>query len=273
MGEEQPEQLKEIAVDLIEEPDVLLHPVTSLDELEELANSIKHQGLIEPIIVRQVGDKYKLVVGYRRYLACKKFGIPRILARILPLSERDSLLSTAVENIQRSDIDPVAEGQLYHKLIFEQSYPIGDIAKKLGKSEGYIESRLALLDMPGDIQEMVRRKELKLGIVPHLRRIREESDKILVASDLAKRGFTVDSAKRIIDAFLKYREEMKEAPREEVLEKAEEEPLATCEWCRGDKKLRFFRSLAVCDECYRELIFLQEKYRREQSESLSIPPE
>jgi len=271
--EKQPEQLKEIPIDLIDEPDVLLHPVTRLDELEELANSIKQQGLIEPIIVRQVGDKYKLVVGYRRYLACKKFGIPRILARILPLSERDSLLSTAVENIQRSDIDPVAEGMLYHKLIYEQSYPIEDVAKKLGKSIGYIESRLALLEMPEDIQTLVRRKELKLGILPHLRKVPKDSDKVLLASDFAKRGFTIESAKRIIDAFLKYKEEMKGEKSEKVLEKAEEEPTATCEWCRQDKKVRFFRSLAVCDECYRELIFLQEKYRREQSQSVSVSPE
>jgi len=256
------ETLKEIPVDLIDEPEILLHPSPDIAGLEELAKSIKEHQLIEPIVVRPKGDRYQIVTGYRRYLAHKKFGIPKVLARILPLDDKNSLLSTAVENIQRTDIDVIEEGKLYRSLIYEHGISLQEVASKLGKSVGYIESRIQLLDMPEEIQELCRRRELQLGVVPLLRKIERDEEKILVGSDIARRGYTVESAKYLIESFIKYRATMEEASSEEVLEKAEEEPVATCEWCREERQLKLFRSLAICDDCYRYLMYLYERERR-----------
>ena len=128
------ERVVEIDVNLIDEPPVLLHTETDLTTLEELANSIRSQGLIEPIVVRPKGPRYQLVAGYRRYLACKKFGIPTILSRIVQMNEAQAMEASATENIQRTDLDPVAEGQMYYKLITEHSRTVKGIADSLGKS-------------------------------------------------------------------------------------------------------------------------------------------
>ena len=249
-------------MNLIDEPPILLHPETDLTELEELAQSIKEQGLIEPIVVRKKGDRYELIAGYRRLMACKKFGIPRILARIVDFDEASALIASAVENIQRTDLDPIAEGKLYTKLMKEHGWTIQEIARKLGKSVGYIKARIDLLDMPEPIQQLCRAKKLQISIVPYLKKIGDENDMILVADDIAKRGFTVESAKHVIDAFIKYRDQLKEAPREEILQKAEEEPIGTCELCRQEKPLKLFRSIVMCDDCYREIMYLLERERR-----------
>jgi len=255
------ETLKEIPVDLIDEPEVLLHPYPDIAQLEELAKSIKEHQLIEPIVVRAKGDRYQIVTGYRRYLAHKKFGIPKVLARILPLDDKNSLLSTAVENIQRTDIDVIEEGKLYRQLIYEHGISLQEVASKLGKSTGYIESRIQLLGMPEDIQELCRERKLQLGVIPHLRKIEDDDEKVLVASDISRRGHTVETAKHLIESFLKYKKTMTEAKPEEVLEKAEEEPIVMCEWCRQERRLKLFRSLAICDDCFRFLMYLYERER------------
>lgn len=265
MEETKGEKIEEIDVNLIDEPPVLLHPETPLEELEELANSIKEIGLIEPIIVRPKGNRYELISGYRRYMAAKKFGIPKLPARILFVGDKEALMMSATENIQRTDLDPVAEGELYAKLYYEHHLTIEEISKKVGKSHSYVKARIDLLDQPEEIKELARSGRLALGIVPHLKKIADEKDRIIVAEDIAKRGFTVEGAKYVIDAFIKFKEQMKEAKTEEVLQKAEEEPKFTCEWCHQEKNYRYARSIIMCDQCYRRLMFLdeREKYNKE----------
>mgnify|MGYP000220985076 CR=1 FL=1 len=265
MEETKGERIEEIDISLIDEPPVLLHPETPLEELEELANSIKEIGLIEPIIVRPKGGRYELISGYRRYMAAKKFGIPRLPARIMEVGDKEALMMSATENIQRTDLDPVAEGELYAKLYYEHKLTIEEISKKVGKSHSYVKARIDLLDQPEEIKEMARAGKLKLGIIPHLKKIEDEKERIIVAEDLAKRGFTIEGAKYVIDAFLKYKKEMTEAKTEEVLQRAEEEPMFICEWCKQQKNYKFARSMVICDDCYRRLMFLDEREKYSKS--------
>jgi len=260
------EKIMEIDVNLIDEPPVLLHPETDIQYLEELAQSIKQSGLLNPIIVRPKGSRYQLVAGYRRWLACKKFGIPKIKARVVYMDDKEALLSSAIENIQRTDNDPIAEAKLYHKLVYEQGMSPKEVAEKVGKSVGYIEARLDLLTMPETIQQLVKEGKLQLGVIPLLKKIDDEEQRVLLASDIAHRGYTIKEATILIDSFLKYRDEMKEAEPEKVLEKAHETPLATCEWCKKPKPVTTFRSIAVCDDCYKELIYLWVKSRKTEEE-------
>jgi len=236
------EQLLWIDVNLIDEPSILLHPNPDLAGLEELARSIQEQGQLQPIVVRPKGDRYEIVFGYRRYLACKKFGIPKVWAKISYMNDKSALIASAVENIQRSDQDVVAEGELFRRLIYEQGVDPHELATKLGKSIGYINSRIDLLGMPPAVQDLCKLKKLQLGVIPELKKIDLDEDKILVASDLARRGYTVEGAKHVIQAFIKYKKQMLEEKPEEVLEKAKEEPLAMCQWCKSDKKVRFLGS-------------------------------
>ncbi len=267
--------ITEIPIDKIDEPPILLHPETDLASLEELATSIKTQGLIQPIVVRPKGERYQLIAGYRRYLAARKFGIPTIAARIIQMDEAQALEASATENIQRTDLDPVAEGQLYHTLITQHGRTIREIANKLGKSETYIKARIDLLDMPEPIQNLARTHKLQLGIIPHLKTIKDPEDQILIAADIAKRGFTVEDSKHIIESFNIYKEQLKQTPPQQILEKAKEEPLTDCPWCGNQVKLKTLRQQLLCDECYRRLMWLDETHKRTtktQPTSYTNPP-
>jgi len=255
-----------LSVDQIDPPEILLHPETDISELEELAQSIRAQGLINPITVRARKGRWQVVTGYRRWLACKKFGIPDIPACVMEMGERGALLATATENIQRTDLDPIEEGKLYQRLVNDHSLSPAKIAEQLGRSESYINARIDLLDMPEEVQQLVKQRKLKIGIVPIVKKLSTREEQIMVASDLAHRGYTIESAKHVVDAYLKYKREMAGKPKEEVLKKAEEEPTATCEWCRQMKLVKTFRALAVCDDCFRELFYLYERERREKGD-------
>jgi len=250
------EEIREIDVNLIDEPPILLHPETDIAYLEELAQSIRESGLLNPIIVRPKNGRYELVAGYRRWLACKKFGIPKIKARIVYMDDKEALISSAIENIQRTDQDPIAEAKLFRKLVYEHGMAPKEVAEKVGKSVNYVESRLELLEMPEEVQELVKAGKLQLGVVPLLNKIPNEQERLLVASDIAHRGYTVQEAKLLIDSYLKYKEAQPEKPPEEALEKAKEVPLATCEWCKQERPVNIFRQVAMCDDCYKELIYL-----------------
>lgn len=259
------EKIIDIDVNLIDEPEILLHPEPDLNYLEELATSIKSQGLLNPIIVRPKGERYQLIAGYSRWLACKKFGINKIKARVVYFDDKTALLSSAVENIQRTDLDPIQEGKLYYKLIYEQGMEIKEVANKVGKSVGYIEARLKLLEMPEEIQELARSRQLQLGVIPLLARIQNRDDMLLVAGDIARRGYTIKEAEFFINQFIKFAKEMRDKPKEEILEKAREPPSVVCEFCKKEKPITTFRQLALCDDCFKHIIFLTEKEKIEAS--------
>jgi len=128
------ERLVYINVEDILEPDILLHPKRDLEKLKDLADSIKEKGLINPVVVRPVNGKYKIVAGHQRWLACKLFGIGKVPCRIVNVGDEDALLISAIENIQRREHDLIEEGRLYRKLIGEHGYTEQLIAEKLGKS-------------------------------------------------------------------------------------------------------------------------------------------
>ena len=257
------ERVVEVDVNLIDEPSILLHPETDLQSLEELANSIRSQGLIEPIVVRPKGPRYQLVAGYRRYLACKKFGIPTILSRIVQMNEAQAMEASATENIQRTDLDPVAEGQMYYKLITEHNRTVKSIADSLGKSPAYIEARLALLDMPEPVKTLATAHQIQLGVIPLLKRVPDEQNRIMIAGDISRRGYTVREADALITSFLEYQKTMANKPPEEILQKASETPTIECHWCLTPKPLKTFRQLTICDDCFRTLMYLAEREKRQ----------
>jgi len=256
-------KLKELDVWKIEDPPVILHPKYELDELFELAESIKKQGLINPIVVRRHGEHYQLVSGYRRLMAARKFNIPKLLCRIMDMDEKDAMIASATENILREDQDIIQEAKLYKKLIENHGLTKAEIAEKFGKSEVYVDTRLKILGLPIQIQEAVRDKELPLGSALAVTKAPTEEEKILLASEIAKCGYNVKEAQLFVSSYLEHRKHMTEAPKEEVVRKAEEEPMATCAICKLMKRLATIRAYPMCDECYEEFIYMRQKAMRE----------
>lgn len=131
--------------------------------LEELAESIRERGLLQPILVRPEpeGDGFIIIAGHRRYDACKLIGMGSIPSVVREASEHEALEQSLIENVQREDINPVEEAQCYRLLMDEHNYSIRDMAGKVHKSVGYIHGRLELLKHT-DVAESV--SQAKVGI-------------------------------------------------------------------------------------------------------------
>jgi ParB/RepB/Spo0J family partition protein len=121
--------------------------------IEELAESIEQQGLLQPVTVRPVSDGYELVHGERRYRAVSQLGGETIRAEIRDLSDREALEASVTENLQREDVTAIAEAQSYRALIDEFGLTQTEAADRLGKSQSHISNRLKLLELPEELQE------------------------------------------------------------------------------------------------------------------------
>ena len=138
----------------------------SEQKLEELANSIKKNGVIQPIAVRQSKsdtNKYEIVAGERRWLAAQRAGLHEIPVNILELSDLESLEVAIVENIQRDDLTPIEEARGYKRLSEEFKYDHENISKLMSKSRSHISNTLRLLTLPNDIIAMLEEGSLTSG--------------------------------------------------------------------------------------------------------------
>ena len=138
----------------------------SEQKLEELANSIKQNGVIQPIAVRQSKsdiNKYEIVAGERRWLAAQRAGLHEIPVNILELSDLESLEVAIVENIQRDDLTPIEEARGYKRLLDEFKYDHENISKLMSKSRSHISNTLRLLTLPKDVIAMLEEGSLTSG--------------------------------------------------------------------------------------------------------------
>ena len=136
------------------------------EKLEELANSIKKNGVIQPIAVRlnkSNNGKYEIVAGERRWIAAQRAGLHEIPVTILDLSDAESLEVTIVENIQRDDLNPIEEARGYKRLNEEFKYDHESISKLMSKSRSHISNTLRLLTLPADVVSMLEEGTLSSG--------------------------------------------------------------------------------------------------------------
>ena len=136
------------------------------ESLDELTNSIKEQGLIQPIVVRpnkSMEGKYEIIAGERRWLASQNAGLHEVPVVILDVDDVKSLEFAIVENVQRQDLNPIEEAKGYQKLIADFNYNQEKLSQFIGKSRSYIANSLRLLSLPDDVLLMVEKGDLSAG--------------------------------------------------------------------------------------------------------------
>ena len=134
--------------------------------LEDLANSIKQRGMIQPIIVRNSNNekaKYEIIAGERRWLAAQKAGLHNVPVVVTEADDLKSLEFAIVENVQRHDLNPLEEAQGYKRLIDDFSYDQEKVSKFIGKSRSYITNSLRILTLPEDVMKLIEKQKLSAG--------------------------------------------------------------------------------------------------------------
>jgi ParB family chromosome partitioning protein len=150
--------VKEISVEwIIPDPN---QPRKNFDDesLRELAASIEQHGLLEPILVRPVGNgRFQIVHGERRFRACKLLGLKIIRAEVRELTDNQVLEIQLVENIQRENLNPLDEAETFYRMVKELDYTHEEIAKRIGKSREYVTNKPRLLKLSSEVQDKVRK--------------------------------------------------------------------------------------------------------------------
>ena len=153
----------EVDINLVEpNPD---QPRTSFkeDEIEELAQSIQKNGLLQPILVRKKDDKYQIIAGERRWQACKHAGLTKIPVRIKEASDFEAIMLATVENIQRSDLNPIEEAYAYRRMMERGNMTQSEVAQTVSKGRSTIANALRLLELPEEAQQLLYEEKITAG--------------------------------------------------------------------------------------------------------------
>lgn len=184
----------EIFTDQIKLPANNMREHIDRDEIFELAQDIKKNGLISPITVRPTPDGYELVAGQRRYLAHQVAGIIKIKCIIRALSDDEALAIMTSENLARVDVNPVDEAKHILRLFTQQNSDIKAVAKLVGRGEKWVHDRLAIGAMPDYLQDFLAKKEIKLGVALILSEISDESTRRMWVYQAVRDGVSIDMA-------------------------------------------------------------------------------
>jgi ParB family chromosome partitioning protein len=161
------------------------------DELLSLSESIRNHGVLQPLVVRQVGDRYHLIAGERRLRAAEVVGLASIPVTVVDFNDQQCLEAALVENIQRSDLNAIEKAQGFREYLDRFSMTHEQLATRLGLARPTITNLLSLLELPADLQDLVRIGHLSLGHAKILKGITDAVKQSAIAREVVARGLSV----------------------------------------------------------------------------------
>jgi len=170
------------------------------DSLNDLTNSIKERGVIQPIIVRKTASKYEIIAGERRWLAARKAGLHDIPVVVTDADDLKSLEFAIVENVQRHDLNPLEEALGYKRLIDEFSYDQEKVSKFIGKSRSYITNALRILNLPSDVLNFIKEKKITAG---HAKILVGLDNASFIANKIIEKKLSVRQSENFVKIFKK----------------------------------------------------------------------
>jgi len=167
-------------------------------QLDELTDSIRERGVLQPLIVRRHGERYQLVAGERRLRAAKKAGIGRVPVVILEVGDREALEIALIENIQRENLNPIEVAHAYHRLHDEFGLTQEVIAARVGKNRSTVTNSMRLLQLPLRIQEQIISGAISAGHARGILALRGHEAQVDVANAVATRRLSVRDTERLV---------------------------------------------------------------------------
>ncbi len=188
----------EIAIDSVEPSS--MQPRTRFDEarLEELAKSIRANGVVQPLLVRRKGSNYELIAGERRWRAAQLAGLTHVPVVVRSVPDEKVLELSLIENIQREDLNPIEEAQAYKKLIDSIGLTQESLAERVGRDRSYITNYLRLLRLPQDIQRLIEEGKLSTGHARTLLGTSDSDTQRRIARRIIERGLSVRETERLV---------------------------------------------------------------------------
>lgn len=160
-------------------------------ELEELTDSIRKNGVLQPILVRKRGNKYEIIAGERRYQASKRAGLREIPVLVRDVSDEEVFKLALIENLQRSDLNPIEEARGFRKLLEDNDLTQAQLAELISKSRPAIANTLRLLDLPEEVQDYLEDGKLTPGHARAILAVADEDERIRLAERVIRDNLTV----------------------------------------------------------------------------------
>jgi ParB family transcriptional regulator, chromosome partitioning protein len=198
--------VNEIGIDQIDPNPVQPRTIFTSDKLTELAQSIKANGIIQPIVIQRSGARYQLVAGERRWRAAKIAGLTTVPAVIQDFAQ-DRLLEIAlIENIQREDLNPIEVAQALERLATDHLLSHEEIGRRTGKDRATVSNLIRLLKLPADVQLLVAEHRLNMGHARAIVGLPSEDSQVELAQRAAAQGLSVRQVERLVQAMTSKRE-------------------------------------------------------------------
>ena len=247
------ESIQILKMSMVDRPVKIARDLIDPEGVRELAESIRENGLIEPIIVRPSNGRFEVVAGDRRYLAHKLLDMKEIKAIVKELNDRETIVIRGIENLQRENLTPSEEAKLYVLLKEEGGLSIGQICKKMGKTHSTVSRYIWFAGFPEDVRKAVDQKLVSLLTLGTLAEI-EDPDMFKYFFDMAAaNGVSEKTARLWVDDYQKTKANTfydgdGGAPSANVL--IETKPsFMTCDFCHGPCEISKIHSLMVCPDC------------------------
>ena len=170
------------------------------DELNELAKSIRQHGIIQPLVLRKVGNKYEIIAGERRYKASFIAGLTKVPAVVIDLNDNESAEVAIVENIQRKNLSAIEEAKSYKKLLDRGYLTQEELATRMGKTQGAISNKLRLLNLSEEVQDALLNNEISERHARSLLKIDDEEKQVELLRTIIRERLNVRDTDKLIDS-------------------------------------------------------------------------
>jgi ParB family chromosome partitioning protein len=168
------------------------------EALEQLAKSIKSEGVVQPVVVRKSGDVYELVSGERRWRASQKAELKTIPAILVDVDDNKSMQIALIENIQREDLNPIEKAKAFRNVVEKTSCTQDELAERIGMDRSTLANFMRLTELPGDVQESVSRGTISMGHARALLALQGEKEQRAFAKKIEKDGISVRKLENMI---------------------------------------------------------------------------
>lgn len=251
------EEMLFLDLEKVDPPADAVRDLIDPEQVRELAESIRSQGLLQPILVRPFNGRYEVVAGHRRYLAHRLIGEVKIKALVREMGDEEVFVIRAMENDQREDLNPIEKAKVYKRLKDKFGWSAGQISQKMGRSKPAVLRYLELLEIPEEFQSVVSKKKLSMGVALCLNQIDDELSKKYYFTAAVENGVTLEVAEAWVNEYRKTRAGTVTndaggmggiGPTQESL------PIyQTCVCCVGPVEVNKVHYVPVCPECEREI--------------------
>ncbi len=227
------------------------------EAVEDLAKSILQVGLLQSILLNKKDDKYEIIFGHRRFLACQQNGYSVISATIVEYSDKEVALARATENLQRENLTPIEEAYIYSRLVNEMGLSLENAGKMTGKSGGVVKRRMDLLRMSENMQNALHKKLISITVAEELQRCSDITYQEYLLEMAVDHGVTKDVARMWVDDHEKSLRTNQSAGEGGVSLGSvfETSPVfVACETCKGPVELSEIKVLRICPVCLKTII-------------------